>query len=130
MNIKLTQFIIKQALTKYNEVLATNQKLRDEVDVVRRERVTYSQVRKDMEDELVKVNYEITDQAQRHTQMQKTAEVMKEKILRLKEKNQHDQSTYLSEYDKLQVLLREYEQKTEPWIAKIQRWHCQQEKRS
>ena len=114
MNIKFAQFIIPQALTKYNEVLATNQKLRDEVDVVRRERVTYSQVRKDMEDELVKVNYEITDQAQRHTQMQKTAEVMKEKILRLKEKNQHDQSTYLSEYDKLQVILREYEQKTEP----------------
>jgi len=105
--IQNLQHQLEQALTKYNEVLAANQKLRDEVDVVRRERVTYSQVRRDMEDELVKVNYEITDQAQRHVQMQKTAEAMKEKILRLKEKNSHDQTTYLSEYDKLQQKYRE-----------------------
>lgn len=107
VQIQNLQHQLEQALTKYNEVLATNQKLRDEVDVVRRERVTYSQVRRDMEGELVKVNYDITDQAQKHIQMQKTAEVMKEKILRLKEKNQHDQSTYLSEYDKLQQKYRE-----------------------
>jgi len=97
-------------LARYNEVLAANQKLREEVDVVRRERVTYGKVRNDMEEELKKISNDTWDQATRHMMMQKAAETMKEKILKLKEKNLHDQATYFSEYEKLQVELEYMEE--------------------
>jgi len=98
---------LETALTKYNEVLAANQNLRGEIDVVRRERVTYDKVRKDMEEELSKVVYETEDQSSKQAMLQATADKMKEKILRLKEKNTHDQTTYLSEYDRLQHKYKE-----------------------
>jgi len=98
---------LETALTKYNEVLAANQKLRAEIDVVRRERVTYDKVRKDMEEELSKVVNETDDQANKQAMLQATADKMKEKILKLKEKNTHDQTTYLSEYDRLQQKYKE-----------------------
>lgn len=90
-------------MSKYNELLATNQNLRAEIDVIRRERVTYEKVRHDMEDELKILGDQTIDQATKHNRMQQAAESMKDKILRLKEKNHHDQTVYISEYDKLQV---------------------------
>jgi chromosome segregation ATPase len=93
---------LEQSLSKYNEVLAENQKLRENVDVVRRERVTYDNVRKEMEDELKNIEDQKFEQEINHKSMQQAADRMKEKIIRLKEKNFLDQSTYLSEYDKLQ----------------------------
>ena len=59
-----------------------------------------------MEDELSKVVYETEDQSSKQAMLQATADKMKEKILKLKEKNTHDQTTYLSEYDRLQVTNR------------------------
>lgn len=88
-------------------MLAANQNLRAEVDVVRRERVTYEKVRRDMEDELKKISEDASDQTNKHHMMQVAADRMKEKILKLKEKNQHDQTTYLSEYEKLQAKYKE-----------------------
>ena len=84
-------------------MLAANQKLREEVDVVRRERVTYGKVRNDMENELKTISSDTMDQATRHMMLQRAADNMKDKILRLKEKNMHDQATYFTEYEKLQV---------------------------
>ena len=90
-------------MTKYNEILAVNQNLRAEIDVIRRERVTYEKVRHDMDDELKILTDQTIDQATKHSRMQMAAESMKEKILKLKEKNHHDQTIYISEYEKLQV---------------------------
>jgi Txe/YoeB family toxin of Txe-Axe toxin-antitoxin module len=94
-------------LSKYNEILAANQNLRAEIDVIRRERVTYEKVRNDMEGELRILSDQTIDQATKHSRMQQAAESMKEKILRLKEKNHMDQTVYITEYEKLQQKYKE-----------------------
>lgn len=58
-----------------------------------------------MEEELRIISDQTIDQATKHTMLQAAAERMKDKILRLKEKNTHDQTVYISEYEKLQVSL-------------------------
>jgi len=98
---------LEQSLTKYNEILAANQKLRGEVDVVRRERVTYEKVRNTMEEELRIINDQTIDQATKHDKLQELAEKMKKKILNLKEKNDHDQTVYVTEYERLQQKYKE-----------------------
>jgi hypothetical protein len=98
---------LEQSLTKYNEILAANQKLRAEIDVVRRERVTYENVRSNMGEELRIISDQTIDQATKHTMLQGTADRMKDKILKLKEKNSYDQTIYLSEYEKLQQKYKE-----------------------
>lgn len=94
-------------MSKYNEILAANQNLRAEIDVIRRERVTYEKVRNDMEGELRILNDQTIDQATKHSRMQQAAETMKEKILKLKEKNHMDQTVYITEYEKLQQKYKE-----------------------
>jgi len=98
---------LEQSLIKYNEILAANQTLRGEVDVVRRERVTYEKVRMNMDEELRIMTDQTIDQATRHSMLQAAAERMKDKILKLKEKNTHDQTVYISEYEKLQQKYKE-----------------------
>lgn len=88
---------------KFNETIAVNEGLRSEIDVIRRERVTYSKVKSIMANEVGKISKETGEQEKIHISRSKAIEKIREKIIDLKGWNENEHSIYLSEFDKLQV---------------------------
>lgn len=88
---------------KFNDTIATNEGLRTDIDVIRRERVTYNKVKSVMLNEAEKINKETGEKEKMHVSRSKAIEKIREKIVDLKEWNENEHSIYLSEFDKLQV---------------------------
>lgn len=91
---------------KYNEIVASNKLLRDDVDVIRRERVTLKDVRTQLSDQLHKISSKAEEMHRKYRLRNEVVSEMKEKILQLKDKNTDQQKIYIQEFDHLQVLAR------------------------
>lgn len=88
---------------KYNELLAINKKLRNEVDVIRRERVSLVEVRESMSEQLIRARQKLFELKNREQQRSGLALELQQKIIALRDKNEEEQEVYLSEYRNLQV---------------------------
>jgi hypothetical protein len=110
--IKTWENQLELAVTKYNEVLAANKKLRGEVDVLRRERGTFLRVYKNMAGELDKADDVAREQAFKATVREKRSEEAQQQILDLKNKNESEQAFFIDQYDQLQRQMKEEKKKT------------------
>jgi hypothetical protein len=100
--IRRSQFKVK-AIVKYNEIVASNKLLRDEVDVIRRERVTLNDVRVQLTEQYSIISTKAEEMYKKYKLRTEVVNEMKEKIIQLKEKNTGQQKIYLQEFDHLQV---------------------------
>jgi gas vesicle protein len=91
---------------KYNEIVASNKLLRDDVDVIRRERVTLRDVRTQLGDQLHKISSKAEEMHKKYRLRSEVVGEMKEKLLQLKDKNTDQQKIYIQEFDHLQVHAR------------------------
>ena len=88
---------------KYNETVAANENLRAEIDVIRRERVTYNKVKHTMIEEAERIAREAKEQEEKAKASDDAIKKIREKIVGLRGWNENEHNTYLSEFDKLQV---------------------------
>ena len=88
---------------KFNETVAANENLRAEIDVIRRERVTYNKVKHTMSEEVGRIAREAKEQEEKTKASDDAIKKIREKIVGLRGWNENEHSTYLSEFDKLQV---------------------------
>jgi len=105
--LKSLEHQVEQLVLKFNETIAVNEGLRSEIDVIRRERVTYSKVKSIMANEVGKISKETGEQEKIHISRSKAIEKIREKIIDLKGWNENEHSIYLSEFDKLQKKYKE-----------------------
>jgi len=92
---------------KFNETVAANENLRSEIDVIRRERVTYSKVKSTMCEEVGRIARESKEQEEKSKASDEAIKKIREKIVGLRGWNENEHSTYLSEFDKLQRKYKE-----------------------
>ena len=90
-------------ILKFNETTATNEGLRSDIDVIRRERVTYNKVKHSMVGQVEKISKETKEQEERTKASDDAIKKIREKIVGLRGWNENEHGTYLSEFDKLQV---------------------------
>lgn len=82
-----------------------NKKLRNDIDVIRRERVSLHGIRENMDVQINEVTNELMRLGVNSDKRSELAVELQQKILALKEKNEEEQNVYLSEYTNLQVLV-------------------------
>jgi hypothetical protein len=80
-----------------------NKKLRQEIDVIRRERVSLYGIRENMDVQIKGVHDELLHLTQNYEKRGVLAVELQEKIVALKEKNEKEQEVYVTEYTVLQV---------------------------
>jgi len=91
-----------QLILKFNETVAANENLRSDIDVIRRERVTYNKVKHTMSEEVEKIARGAKEHEEKSKASDDAIKKIREKIVGLRGWNENEHSTYLSEFDKLQ----------------------------
>lgn len=94
---------LEMTVTKYNEIVAKNNKLRDEIDVLRRERTAFLQVYRNMQVELEGTKEEIVHVRHNVEHNSRKNEMTQVKLATLKGKNEKEKTKYFSQFEVLEV---------------------------
>eukprot|EP01017_Pseudomicrothorax_dubius_P045868 TRINITY_DN8001_c0_g1_i3.p1 TRINITY_DN8001_c0_g1~~TRINITY_DN8001_c0_g1_i3.p1 ORF type:complete len:516 (+),score=147.52 TRINITY_DN8001_c0_g1_i3:130-1677(+) len=97
--IKNLENQLENTITKYNDIVAKNNKLRDEIDILRRERTAFLQVYKNMQielDETKKGTVNLQGEVQENLQKIDTTN---SKIQTLSVKNEREKTKYAQQYE-------------------------------
>lgn len=110
---------IGATITKYNEIIAKNNRLRDEIDILRRERSSFLEVYRSMQLELNQTSKDTIVKKEVMQQEQKQIEANYHRIVSLKSKNEKEKTKYFLQFEDLERARRELAKKKETTTGPI-----------
>eukprot|EP01017_Pseudomicrothorax_dubius_P046534 TRINITY_DN8208_c0_g1_i13.p1 TRINITY_DN8208_c0_g1~~TRINITY_DN8208_c0_g1_i13.p1 ORF type:complete len:497 (-),score=164.38 TRINITY_DN8208_c0_g1_i13:95-1585(-) len=99
--IKSLEHQLEKALQKHNEAIAQNKTMREQIDALRRERVIYDNIYKQLEKELNEKKEELKEITEMKIDVEKNREETLRKLENVKKKVQADQRHFEKDYQKV-----------------------------
>jgi len=96
--IKKLERNLDKTLQKHNEILADNKQLKDEIDHLRRERVTFDKIYTKLEAELQEKKKTLCEVAENAAKIEKTKKIIEDRVTKLKQQVMKEESNIEREF--------------------------------
>ena len=100
--VKNLEANLDKAISTYNDTVAHNHKLKNDIDMLRREKKNYTEMLSSLEQQIQKYEAETQQKLGLIQTKKRRAEELKEEIVQIKSKNEIERDQYIKQFDTLE----------------------------
>lgn len=100
--VKNLEANLDKAISTYNDTLAHNNKLKADIDMLRREKKNFTEMLAALEEQVARHQTEAQEKLQLIDRKRRRAEELKEEIVEVKAKNEAERDQYMRQFDSLE----------------------------
>jgi uncharacterized coiled-coil DUF342 family protein len=99
--VKNLEANLDKAISTYNDTVAHNNKLKADIDMLRREKRNYTEMLASLEEQITKYEAETQEKVVLIERKKRRGEELKEEIIEVKAKNEIERDQYIKQFDTL-----------------------------